>query len=236
MLKIENLNVSYGRGKAQVLQNITMSGSKGEITCVVGSNGAGKSTLLKSISGLIRPVFGIIRFLGKSIESMPAQEIVDVGLIQIPEGRKIFPEMTVYENLILGAYNRNAKQNMKRNLDWVFELYPILYERKKQMAKTLSGGEQQMLSTGRALMASPKLLMLDEPSLGLAPMIVVSIFETIREINKRGVTILLVEQNVQKALKMANKGYLLENGKIVLEGSGEQILKNEFTKRAYLGL
>jgi branched-chain amino acid transport system ATP-binding protein len=236
LLEIENLNVSYGRGKAQVLQNITMSGSKGEITCVVGSNGAGKSTLLKSISGLIRPVFGIIRFLGKSIEGIPSQEIVDVGLIQIPEGRKIFPEMTVYENLILGAYNRNAKQNMKRNLDWVFELYPILYERKKQMAKTLSGGEQQMLTTGRALMASPKLLMLDEPSLGLAPMIVVSIFETIREINKRGVTILLVEQNVQKALKMANKGYLLENGKIVLEGSGEQILKNEFTKRAYLGL
>lgn len=236
LLEIRNLNVSYGKGKIPVLHDIAISVPKEVITSVVGSNGAGKSTLLKSISGVIRPTSGSIRFMDKNIEAMPSQEIVNCGLIQIPEGRKIFPEMSVYENLVLGSYSKNAKENRGRNLDRVFELFPLLNERGGQLAKTLSGGEQQMLAIGRGLMGSPKLLMLDEPSLGLAPLIVKNIFDILREISKSGVTMLLVEQNVQRALEMANKGYLLENGRIILEGSGEQILGNEFTKRAYLGL
>lgn len=236
MLEIENLNVGYERGKIPVLHDIALRAPAGEITSIVGSNGAGKSTLLKAISGLIRPVQGSIRFSGAQIEDMGSQDIVKSGLIQIPEGRKIFPEMTVYENLLLGAYGRVAKEDRGANLNRVFNLFPVLGNRRKQLARTLSGGEQQMLAIGRGLMSSPALLMMDEPSLGLAPIMVKSMFAIIREINAHGVTILLVEQNVRQALEMAGRAYLLENGRLVMEGSGKEILGSEFTKKAYLGI
>jgi branched-chain amino acid transport system ATP-binding protein len=236
LLEIEHLNVGYERGKIPVLHDITLRVPAGEITSIVGSNGAGKSTLLKAISGLIRPVRGSIRFSGTQIENMGSQDIVKIGLIQIPEGRKIFPEMTVHENLLLGAYARVAKEDRGANLNRVFDLFPVLGNRRKQLARTLSGGEQQMLALGRGLMGSPALLMMDEPSLGLAPIVVKSMFEIMREINAHGVTVLLVEQNVRQALEMAGRAYLLENGRIVLEGSGKEILASEFTKKAYLGI
>jgi branched-chain amino acid transport system ATP-binding protein len=236
LLEIENLNVGYERGKIPVLHDIALRAPAGKITSIVGSNGAGKSTLLKAISGLIRPVQGSIRFSGAQIEDMGSQDIVKSGLIQIPEGRKIFPEMTVYENLLLGAYGRVAKEDRGANLNRVFNLFPVLGNRRKQLARTLSGGEQQMLAIGRGLMSSPALLMMDEPSLGLAPIMVKSMFAIIREINAHGVTILLVEQNVRQALEMAGRAYLLENGRLVMEGSGKEILGSEFTKKAYLGI
>jgi len=233
MLTIENLEVSYGR--AQVLWGVTLNINDGEIIALVGANGAGKTTLLKTVSGLIRPKAGKISVDGRSLEQLSSREIVKQGIIHVPEGRKLFPEMDVMENLLMGGYMVSIRERGRR-LDQVFSLFPLLEERKKQLAGTLSGGEQQMLALGRGLMAGPKLLMLDEPSLGLAPLVVEKIFEAVLKIHQEGVTVLLVEQNVHEALELADRGYVLENGKIALEGIGKDLLGNEHVRCAYLGI
>jgi branched-chain amino acid transport system ATP-binding protein len=209
---------------------------EGEIITIVGANGAGKTTLLKTISGILRPTSGEIWFLGKRIDNLSPHHIVEKGLVRIPEGRKLFPSLSVLENLELGSYLPEAKRRRSENLERVFSLFPVLAERSKQSAGTLSGGEQQMLAIGRGLMSQPKLLMLDEPSLGLAPLLVREIFRTIREINQHGTTILLVEQNVFNALDMAHKGYVLETGKIVLQGKSGDLMNNEYIRESYLGV
>jgi len=206
-----------------------------EIVCLIGGNGAGKSTTLMTISGVLTPVEGDVLFQGQSIIGVRADSIVQMGICQVPEGRMIFPLLTVMENLDLGAYLRNDKQGIKEALDRVFELFPAMSERRKQYGGTLSGGEQQMLAIARALMGRPKLLLLDEPSLGLAPIFVDSIFETIQQINEQGTTILLVEQNAQIALQYSNRGYVLETGKVALAGTSEDLLTNEQVRKAYLG-
>ncbi len=234
MLKIGNLNFSYGDLK--VLWDVDIEVQEGEIVTVVGANGAGKSTLLKNISRLVKPGSGSITFNNVDITKCAAHEVVEQGVVQVPEGRKIFPQMTVIENLRMGSFIASARKKRDLNMDRVFTLFPRLKEREKQLGGTMSGGEQQMLAIARGLMADPKLLLLDEPSLGLSPLLVKSIFEIIAEIRKQGVTILLVEQNVFQSLRIADRGYVLETGRVVLKDKGEALLNNEHVKKAYLGL
>lgn len=234
MLKVDNLSSGYS--ETQVLWNVSFEVKDKEIICVIGANGAGKTTLLRTISGLLRPYEGSIKFLGKNIESMPPHKIVDAGIALVPQGRELFPYMSVLENLKLGAYLKRAEKYEKDSLEWIFQLFPVLKDRKEQMANTLSGGEQQMLAIARALMSRPKLLMLDEPSMGLAPKIVQKVYDVINELNKQGVTILFVEQNIYQALQLADRGYVVENGRIVLSGKGKELLNNEHVKKAYLSL
>lgn len=234
MLEVKDINVYYG--PLQVLFDVSFSIKAKEIVAILGPNCAGKTTLLKTISGLLQTKSGSIRFLNDEISSLPAEGIVKKGVAHVPEGRGLFPFMTVLENLQLGAYMKEARSKMKDSLEYVFQLFPILKERKNQLAYTLSGGEQQMLAIGRALMSRPKLLMLDEPSQGLAPKIVKTLMQTLEELNARNITILLVEQNVHHALNLADRGYVIENGKIVLEGTGRELLNNRHVKSAYLGV
>lgn len=234
MLKIENLNFSYGDLK--VLWDVNVEVTEGEIVTVVGANGAGKSTILKNISRLEKHGSGSITFNGVDIAKLEAHEVVELGVVQVPEGRKIFPQMTVIENLRMGSYTRKARQNRDTNMDRVFTMLPRLKEREKQLGGTMSGGEQQMLAIARGLMADPKLLLLDEPSLGLSPLLVKSVFAIISEISRQGVTILLVEQNVFQSLKIANRGYVLETGRVVLKDNGAALLSNDHIKKAYLGI
>ena len=233
MLRISDLHVSYGGIKA--LRGINLEVPDGKIVTLIGANGAGKSTLLRSISGLVKPQAGSIRLDNKELIWSPINKICAEGIALSPEGRHVFSDLTVLENLMIGAYLRKDKEEIQRDLEWIYELFPRLKERSWQFAGTLSGGEQQMLAVGRTLMSRPKILMLDEPSLGLAPLIVQHIFEIIREINKKGVTILLVEQNANMALKTADIAYVLETGEIVLKGSGKELLENPEVREAYLG-
>ncbi len=234
MLSLKRVDTRYGA--LHVLKGVSLEVSMGEIVTLVGANGAGKTTLLWTISGFVIPFGGEIEFLGQRIGGLSPELIVKMGISQVPEGRAIFPLMTVMDNLEMGSYVRRNKKEIGADLGQVYELFPILKERKGQLAGTLSGGEQQMLAIARGLMSKPRLFLLDEPSLGLAPLLVEAIGGIIREIKSRGVTILLVEQNVNLALQMASRGYVLEIGKIVLEGTGEELLKNELVKKAYLGL
>ena len=233
-LSLDKVEVRYG--DAIALFGISLEVPKAEIVSIVGANGAGKSTTIKTISGLLKPRRGQILFEGKRMNDIPAHAVVDLGIIQIPEGRQLFPYMTTLENLELGSYTPEARKRVAESLKRVFDLFPLLLERKDQLAGTLSGGEQQMLAVGRGLMALPKLLMLDEPSLGLAPIMVKSIFEAIAKINQSGTTILLVEQDVKKSLSLARRGYVMENGKITLQGEAKELLANEHLKKAYLGI
>ncbi|NAS89650.1 ABC transporter ATP-binding protein [ANME-1 cluster archaeon AG-394-G21] len=234
MLELKDLKVAYE--KVQVLWDISFSIKAGDVVTLLGSNGAGKSTTVKTIQGILKPKSGSIKFMDKHIEGLPAYKIVDEGIALVPEGREIFPKMNVFENLILGAYVPRAKESLDESLEWVLTLFPKLEERKKQLAGTMSGGEQQMLAIARALMSKPKLLMMDEPSLGLAPVIVLQVFEIIKKLHEEGVTILLVEQNVHHALEIADSAYVLEKGKIILEGKGLELLDDEYVKSAYLGV
>jgi branched-chain amino acid transport system ATP-binding protein len=233
MLSLDNINIFYK--ELQAIWNVSINVQKGEIVALVGPNGAGKTTLLRVISGLHRSTSGKINFLGHQIEKESPNKIVELGLSQVPESGKIFTGMSVLENLELGAFVSRARKERKQNLEWVYEIFPRLAERKSQQAGTLSGGERQMLAIGRALMAKPQLLMLDEPSFGLAPLLVERIFETIEKINQQGLTILLVEQNVQASLELASRAYLLENGQIVGEGKGKDLLSFESIRSSYLG-
>lgn len=234
MLRVEDLEVSYGEVKA--LRGISFEAQERVITSLVGSNGAGKTTTLKAISGLLKPQRGRIIFRGIEIQNLPPHKVVELGISHIPEGRKLWPRMTVLDNLEMGAYCRRARGKKEETLKWIFQLFPRLEERKYQLAGTLSGGEQQMLAVGRGLMAAPELLMFDEPSLGLAPLLVKGLFEVIAEISREGVTILLVEQNVQHALKLSSYAYVIENGLLVLSGTGENLLDNPQVKSSYLGI
>jgi len=233
MLAIEKLQVAYG--KVQALWDVTLEVPDGEIVALVGANGAGKTTLLKTVSGLLRRQSGSITFNGKHIEEASPPEIVKHGVVHVPEGRKLFPELTVIDNLLMGAYTISQSERPQR-LERVFSVFPVLQERQKQIAGTLSGGEQQMVAIGRGMMAGPKLLMLDEPSLGLAPLLVEEVFGVITEINRLGVTVLLVEQNTQHALTLAHRGFVMELGRIALSGSGSDLLADSNVRKAYLGL
>ena len=231
ILEVKNLHVSYGGIKA--VKEISFEVPKGEVVTLIGANGAGKSSTLRSIVGLVKPESGSIQFEGAELAGLSTDQIVSKGITLVPEGRRVFPDLTVLENLKIGAYMR--KDSLEEDLKWVHDLFPRLKERSWQLAGTLSGGEQQMLAIGRALMSKPELIMMDEPSLGLAPIIVQGVFDIIREINKQGVTILLVEQNANMALKAADKGYVMETGRITLTGTGMELLENEEVKAAYLG-
>ena len=233
MLKIDNIDVYYGAIHA--LKGISLEVKEGEIVTLIGANGAGKSTTLRTISGLLKPKTGSITFLGQDIAGVRAHEIVKKGISQVPEGRRVFAEMTVMENLDLGAFVRKDKAGIQQDLKHVFELFPRLEERKNQSAGTLSGGEQQMLAMGRALMSRPKLLLLDEPSMGLAPLLIKEIFNIIVDINKSGTTVLLVEQNANMALSIANRAYVLETGRITLSGKAQDLAASEDVRKAYLG-
>ncbi|MBU3114347.1 ABC transporter ATP-binding protein [Clostridium lacusfryxellense] len=233
MLKIEGLNVSYGAIHA--LHDISINVNAGEIVTLIGANGAGKTSILRAISGLIPIKSGEVIFEGKPIHTTPAYKLSQLGIAHVPEGRRIFANMSVMENLELGAYIRKDKSNIAKDYEMVFDKFPRLKERIKQMAGTLSGGEQQMLAMGRALMVRPRIILLDEPSMGLAPLVVRNIFSIIQEINKSGTTVLLVEQNAHMALSIANKAYVLETGKIVLEGNAAELLSNDSVRSAYLG-
>ena len=234
MLELRNVCTFYGN--IQALHGISLKIGKGEIVTLIGANGAGKSTTLMSICGGVPPRSGEIVFDGQPIQALKADRIVRMGISQVPEGRLIFPDMTVMENLDLGAFLRNDQKGIAKDLEYVFELFPILAERRKQMGGTLSGGEQQMLAISRALMARPRLLLLDEPSLGLAPIIIAQIFDIIRKVNESGTTVFLVEQNANQALKVAHRAYVMENGRITLEDTAAALLANEDVKKAYLGL
>lgn len=245
MLTLKGVHTFYGNIEA--IKGIDLHVEKGEIVCLIGSNGAGKSTALMTISGILKPKNGGILFEGEEIHKLPPHQIVSRGISQVPEGRRIFPKLTVMENLEMGAYAVNSYQlsvvsklktknkQLTTQLDYVFNLFPLLKERRNQLGGTLSGGEQQMLAIGRALMSNPKLLLLDEPSLGLAPIFVIKIFKTIRELNSEGLTILLVEQNAKAALRLANRGYVMESGKVIKEGKGAELLHDADIKKAYLG-
>ena len=233
MLHIDNINVYYGAIHA--LKGISVDVTEGEIVTLIGANGAGKSTILRTISGLLRPKSGTILFEGNNLAVMAAQDIVKLGLSQVPEGRRVFANMTVLENLELGAYTRSDKAGIAADLDKIFKRFPRLLERKAQLAGTLSGGEQQMLAMGRALMSRPRLLLLDEPSMGLAPLLVKEIFSIIKEINQTGTTILLVEQNAHMALSIAHRAYVLETGRITLTGQAAELAQSEEIRKAYLG-
>lgn len=233
LLELENIKTYYGNIRA--LKGISMGVDEGEIVCLIGANGAGKSTTLMTISGVLVPIEGDVIYRGRSIAGVRADHIVQMGVCQVPEGRMIFPLLSVMENLDMGAYLRKDRAGVKEDIERVFELFPVLQERQKQHGGTLSGGEQQMLAIGRALMSRPKLLLLDEPSLGLAPIVVDSIFETIKQINEQGTTILLVEQNAQIALQLSQRGYVLETGEIALADTSAELLANEKVRQAYLG-
>ena len=239
MLKIENLHVNYGG--IQALRGISLDVPDGKIVTLIGANGAGKSTTLRTISGLVKAAEGSIKWIteenpeGEELIGKPIDKIIGTGISMSPEGRRVFPDMTVLENLKIGAYLRKDKEEIEKDIQWVYSLFPRLEERSWQLAGTLSGGEQQMLAVGRALMSRPKLMMLDEPSLGLAPLVVQDIFSIIREINRQGVTVLLIEQNANMALKIADHAYVLETGNITLSGTGAELLVNEQVKAAYLG-
>ena len=233
MLKVNEIDVYYGAIHA--LKKMSLEVEQGTIVTLIGANGAGKTTTLKTISGILRPKSGTITYKDKDITKVAPEKIVSLGISQVPEGRRIFPTMTVLENLEMGAYLRKDKKEIIKDMDNVFGRFPRLMERRKQMAGTLSGGEQQMLAIGRALMARPELMLMDEPSMGLAPLLVKEIFEIIKDINSRGTTILLVEQNANMALSVADKAYVIETGEIVLQGTAEQLMKSEEVKKAYLG-
>ena len=233
MLKIENLHVSYGGIKA--LRGISLEVPDGKIVTLIGANGAGKSTTLRTISGLVKADSGSITYNDQELLGKPINKVLEAGIAQAPEGRRVFPNLTVLENLKIGAYLRKDKAEIEKDIQWVYELFPRLQERSWQLAGTLSGGEQQMLAVGRALMSRPKLMMLDEPSLGLAPLVVQDIFKIIQEINRQGVTVLLIEQNANMALKIADLAYVLETGNITMSGTGAELLANDKVKEAYLG-
>ncbi|WP_342528876.1 ABC transporter ATP-binding protein [Chryseomicrobium sp. FSL W7-1435] len=233
MLEVKNIDVFYGN--IQALKDVSVTVNEGEIVSLIGANGAGKSTLLKTLSGLLKPKSGSIEFLGSSIAGKAAQGIVKTGISHVPEGRRVFANLTVEENLELGAFLRKDKKGIAEDMQKVFETFPRLLERRKQLSGTLSGGEQQMLAMGRAIMAKPKLLLLDEPSMGLAPLMVKTIFQVIKDINAEGTTILLVEQNAHMALSIANRGYVIETGRVVLSGSAEELHSSEEIRKAYLG-
>ena len=233
MLKVENLSVHYGM--IQAVRDVSFKVNEGEVVSLIGANGAGKTTILRTLSGLVRPSAGKIQFLGKEIQKMPAQKIVAGGLSQVPEGRHVFPGLTVMENLEMGAFLKKNREENQVNLKKVFSRFPRLEERKNQDAATLSGGEQQMLAMGRALMSTPKLLLLDEPSMGLAPIFIQEIFDIIQDIQKQGTTVLLIEQNANKALAISDRGYVLETGKIVLSGTGKELAASDEVRKAYLG-
>ena len=234
MLEIRNIDVSYG--DVQVIWNVSFEVIKGEIVALIGANGAGKSTILRAISGILRPKKGEIFFEGKPIYTLDAFKLIELGIAHVPEARRLFVEMTVEENLDMGSLKGKARTQREETREMVFELLPRLRERRRQLAGTLSGGEQQMLAVGRGLMSLPKLQMFDEPSLGLAPLLVRDIFNTIKKINKEGTTVLIVEQNVKQTLLVANRGYVLETGKITNQGTGQALLTNEHVKTAYLGV
>jgi len=234
VLEVRDLDVAHG--EVMALRRVVLAVAEGESVAVIGANGAGKSTLLRTISGLLRPRGGAIAFDGVRVDHLPPYDVAALGIAHVPEGRRVLPEMTVEENLELGAFLPRPKARRKETLAWVYEVFPRLAERRRQQAGTLSGGEQQMLAIGRGLMLRPRLLMLDEPSLGLAPLIVEATFEKIAEIRKEGIGILLVEQNVQRALGLADRGYVLEGGQVVLQGPSQTLLENPHVKVAYLGL
>ena len=234
LLELEGVNAFYGR--IQALRQVSLQVDKGEIVALIGSNGAGKTTTLRTISGLMHPNAGTIKFDGQDISHTRPSRIVELGICQSPEGRRLFPRMTVADNLLLGAYTRNDRAGITSDMERVYRLFPRLLERRSQIAGTLSGGEQQMLAMGRSLMARPKVLMLDEPSLGLAPILVETIFSIVREINSQGTTVLLVEQNAHKALEVAHRGYVLETGVVVQTGKGSELLQSEEVQKAYLGM
>lgn len=233
MLKVKDLNVYYG--KIHAIKGISFEVKEGEIVTLIGANGAGKTTILQSISKMLKPSEGVIVFKDEDINDIPAHQMLDMGLAHVPEGRRVFSKMTVLENLEMGAYIRKDEREIKNDLDKIFKRFPRLKERRKQLAGTLSGGEQQMLAIGRALMSNPKLLLMDEPSMGLAPILVDEIFNIITDINKAGTTILLVEQNAHKTLSIADRAYVLETGKIVMQGDAKELLENDDVKSAYLG-
>ncbi|HFI0150400.1 TPA: ABC transporter ATP-binding protein [Streptococcus suis] len=233
MLEVKNLSVNYG--VIEAVKDVSFEVNEGEVVTLIGANGAGKTSILRTISGLVRPSAGTISFLGNEIQKVPARKIVADGLSQVPEGRHVFAGLTVMENLEMGAFLRNNREENQANLKKIFARFPRLEERKNQDAATLSGGEQQMLAMGRALMSQPKLLLLDEPSMGLAPIFIQEIFDIIQDIQKQGTTVLLIEQNANKALAIADRGYVLETGKIVLTGTGKELLTSEEVKKAYLG-
>jgi branched-chain amino acid transport system ATP-binding protein len=234
VLEVKKVNLAYGQ--MQVLKEVSLEVRDREIVSLIGANSAGKSSMLNAISGLVPISGGEIFFDGKRIDSLPSHEIIEHGIIQVPEGRRIFPYMTVKENLEMGSYNRRAREKNRDSLRRVYEHFPRLAERKDQLGESMSGGEQQMLAVGRGLMAGPKILMLDEPSLGLAPIVVEMIFQVLQEVNRQGVTILLVEQNVKESLDISSRGYVLENGRVSLEGAAKDLLENSYLKKAYLGL
>ena len=234
MLEISNLSAAYGM--VQILYDVNFKVQEGEIVSIIGPNGAGKTTLVKTIMGFIHPKTGTVKFKDENIEKLPTYEIVKKGLTMIPEGREIFPRMTVEENLALGAYTITDKAKVNKTKDQVFEIFPVMKKKEKALAQTLSGGEQQMLVICRSLMSNPQLLILDEPSLGLAPIIVEKVLDTVRTINEEGVTVLLVEQNIHDSLNVAHRGYVLEEGKIILEGKSRELLSNRHIKEVYLGL
>jgi branched-chain amino acid transport system ATP-binding protein len=234
LLEISHIDVFYG--DVQVVFDLSLKVEEGEVVSIIGGNGAGKSTLLKTISGLMQPSKGEITFEGKPIHHRYPEEVVEAGIVQVPEGRRLFSLMSVQDNLIVGAYNKRADGQKQKTLETVYQLFPRLRERLAQMAMTLSGGEQQMVAIGRGLMALPKLLMLDEPSLGLAPILIKSIFETVRKIADLGTTVLLVEQDVKHSLSLSNRGYVLEHGRAVMEGPARELLENPHIRTAYLGL
>jgi len=219
-----------------VIWSVSFEVNRGEIVALLGSNGAGKSTILNTVSGLLTPASGSITFEHQRLDQVPAHKVIELGIAQVPEGRRLFPEMTVRENLIMGSLTPKAKAKRIESIEWVFRLFPRLQEREKQMAGTLSGGEQQMLALGRGLMSLPKLIMLDEPSLGLAPILVAEIFNIINRIQQEGVTVLVVEQNTRHTLQICHRGYVLENGRVLLEGTGQELLDNEHVKQSYLGI
>ncbi|MEV4191238.1 ABC transporter ATP-binding protein [Streptomyces toxytricini] len=233
LMEVDDLKVAYG--KIEAVKGISFTVETGQIVCLVGTNGAGKTTTLRTLSGLIKPRGGSITFDGQPLGTVPAHKIVSLGLAHSPEGRHIFPRLTIAENLQLGAFLRNDKEGIEKDIQRAYELFPILGERRKQAAGTLSGGEQQMLAMGRALMSRPKLLMLDEPSMGLSPLMMHKIMSTIAELKAQGMTILLVEQNAQAALSLADQAHVMEIGKIVLSGTGQELLHNEDVRKAYLG-
>ncbi|KGR90683.1 amino acid ABC transporter ATPase [Ureibacillus massiliensis 4400831 = CIP 108448 = CCUG 49529] len=234
MLKVANLSVHYGG--MQALADVSIVVNEGEILSIVGSNGAGKTTFINAVSGMRNVTNGKIEFLGEDITKISAHDRVPLGIVQVPEGRKLFSLMSVEENLLLGSSHTKAKEKRKETLEYVYQLLPRLYDRRNQVSKTLSGGEQQMVAIGRALMSQPKLLMFDEPSLGLSPLLVKELFQLIKDINRQGVTVMLVEQNVKQTLSIADRSYVLENGHISLSGTGQELLNNDHVKKAFLGM
>ncbi len=234
LLDVKSLNVSYG--DVQVIYDLSLHVDKGEAVSIIGGNGAGKTTLLKTLSGLLTPMSGEIMFDGQSVFSAPPDDVVNAGIVQVPEGRRLFSLMNVEDNLLVGAYNKKAYAERKKTLEYVYDMFPRLRERSDQLALTLSGGEQQMVAIARGLMALPKILMLDEPSLGLAPILMQEIFRTVRKIADAGTTVLLVEQDVRQSLSMSDRGYVLEHGRVAMEGPATELIENPHVKTAYLGI